>query len=198
MMKNEMRARKRDGVDRKGLGTSPGERKFRKILEEAYEAAVQGTAGNLKIHFDDAREAVHAVIAGLLEARKRGRGRRPIRKPGAFLKKSAVGAHQRSRGENDRLVLLCELAPDERRELVEETPGPGPDPATDTADREIERRAWRELSTLPGRQRKAVSLRCSKLAYREISRILGITPGNARVHYHAGIQVLRRRLGVAA
>lgn len=198
MMKNEMRARKRDGEGREEIGKSPREREFRELLAEAYEAAVLGTASHLKIHFDDAREAMHTVIEGLLEARRRGRGRRPIRKPRAFLKKSAVGAHKRAQGENGRLVLLCELAPDESRKLEEETPGPGPDPATEAADREIERLAWRELSTLPKMQRKIVSLRCSKLAYREISQILGITPGNARVHYHAGIQEFRRRFGVAA
>jgi len=199
MMKTKKGERRKDNPARETTArASPGKREFREILAAAYEPAVRGTAGRLEIHFEDARDAVHTVIEGLLESRQRGRGRRPIRKPRAFLKKSAVGAYKRSESENGRLVLLSELSADERRKLVEETPGPGPDPAKEAAERETQRLAWHELSTLPQQQRRVVSLRSSKLAFGEISQILRITPGNARVHYHAGILELRRRFGVAA
>ncbi len=56
-------------------------------------------------------------------------------------------------------------------------------------------KAAQELSSLPEKQRGAVTLRIYEgLSFREIGDIIGCTEGAARVNYHHGIQKLREAL----
>ena len=167
-------------------------------LADAYELAVRGAAKHLEVHFDDAREAVHEIALRVLEAQARKKRRKRLRNPRAYLTKSAVGAYRRSRGEDHRLVLLSELSPDERVKLIEETPGPAPDPAQVAGTNELASLAWRELGNLPARQRQVVAMRSNGLRFGQIGRTLGISAGGARFHYHVGIRDLRRRFRHAA
>ncbi len=166
-------------------------------IAEVYERAVRGAARHLKVHFDDAREAVHKVALGILEAEAKKKRKIRLRNPRAYLTKSAIGAHQRSQGEK-RLVLFSELSPEEKIKLFEETPGGGPDPAKVAEENELASLAWGEMAKLPPRRRQVVAMRSSGLDFVEIGRVLGISAASARVHYHLGVQHLRRRFRHAA
>jgi RNA polymerase sigma factor (sigma-70 family) len=167
-------------------------------LGDAYEPAVRGAAKHLGVHFDDAREAVHEVALRVLEAQAKRKRKKRLGNPKAYLTKSAIGAYERSRGENHRVILFSELSPDEKVKLFEETPGPGPDPARVAEQNELAALAWADLAKLPPRQRQVLAMRSSGLAFGEIGRILGISPGSARAHYHVGLQALRGRFRHAA
>ena len=164
----------------------------------AYEPAVRRTTLRLG-HGDleEAREAVHSVILTLLDTQTRGVRKKAVTQAVAFLATSAVRSYQRSQGMR-REVLFSELGSEERRKLFEELPGPALPAAEEAAQRELAALAWRELLKLPPRQRAVLTLRMNGFSYADISRQLGITPGNARVHAHAGLSTLRRRFHVAA
>ncbi|GBE29718.1 RNA polymerase factor sigma-70 [bacterium BMS3Bbin04] len=56
--------------------------------------------------------------------------------------------------------------------------------------------AYRELKTLPVRQRTAVILRMVKeLPYAEIAKVMGISVGGAKANVFQGIRKLREALG---
>ena len=53
---------------------------------------------------------------------------------------------------------------------------------------------WNHVSTLPKTQRMVVIMRIAQdLPYKDISNILGISEGSAKVNYHHGINQLKKR-----
>jgi len=53
---------------------------------------------------------------------------------------------------------------------------------------------WNHVSTLPKTQRMVIILRIAQdLPYKDISNILGISEGSAKVNYHHGINQLKKR-----
>lgn len=66
------------------------------------------------------------------------------------------------------------------------------DPAGDLAARETEERLRQGLSQLPRLQREVFLLRSQEgTEYEQIARLLGTTPGAARVHYHHAVRRLK-------
>lgn len=60
---------------------------------------------------------------------------------------------------------------------------------------ERERQVRAAVLTLPARQRQVLTLRIdAALSFREIAEALGITAGNARVHFHHAVERLRQTL----
>ena len=71
----------------------------------------------------------------------------------------------------------------------------GTDPARSAIERSEAERAERALSSLPEKQRLAVSLRVHQgLSHREIGALTGSSEGAARVNYHLGLKRLRELL----
>ncbi|HXV85338.1 MAG TPA: RNA polymerase sigma factor [Gemmatimonadales bacterium] len=67
------------------------------------------------------------------------------------------------------------------------------DPQADLLFRDAARRVEQEVPRLPRMQRDVFLLRAQQdLEYEEIARVLGTTPGAARVHYHHAVQRLKR------
>ncbi len=87
-----------------------------------------------------------------------------------------------------------------RRELSLEKVAPMSSPET-PADEAMERSEATQqvlelLSTLPEKQRQAVTLRIfEELSFREIGKIIGSSEGAARVNYHHGIRRLKEMVG---
>jgi len=66
------------------------------------------------------------------------------------------------------------------------------DPAADFAAGEAEDRVRQGLASLPRLQREVFLLRAQEGSdYNEIARVLGTTPGAARVHYHHAVRRLK-------
>jgi RNA polymerase sigma-70 factor (ECF subfamily) len=66
------------------------------------------------------------------------------------------------------------------------------DPAADFAAGEAEHRVRQGLASLPRLQREVFLLRSQEGSdYNEIARVLGTTPGAARVHYHHAVKRLK-------
>lgn len=66
------------------------------------------------------------------------------------------------------------------------------DPAADFAAGETEDRVRQGLASLPRLQREVFLLRAQEGSdYNEIARVLGTTPGAARVHYHHAVKRLK-------
>jgi RNA polymerase sigma-70 factor (ECF subfamily) len=79
------------------------------------------------------------------------------------------------------------LVPLEQQELAH-----GTNPDQDLAAGELEERLRRELSRLPRLQREVFLLRAQQGSeYGDIARVLGTTPGAARVHYHNAVKRLK-------
>ena len=68
-------------------------------------------------------------------------------------------------------------------------------PEADLVAREDHRRLYAALARLPSKQRAVITLKVEQgLSYEEISRVLGGTPGAARVNYCQAIKTLRKYL----
>ena len=67
--------------------------------------------------------------------------------------------------------------------------------ATAASDQAIGTSIWAEVEALPARQRQVLFLHYqADLAFDEVARIMGITPGGARAVAARGVETLRRRL----
>jgi RNA polymerase sigma-70 factor, ECF subfamily len=81
-------------------------------------------------------------------------------------------------------------------EVFEHVAGSGPSPVEQAAATERDQRLKDLLEALPDRQRRVLELRLwEKLPYAEIGARLGISPGNARVLWHRGLDQVRGRIG---
>lgn len=180
--------------------TEPGGRRAERLLAliaPIYPRVVEETARRLKIDPDGAVEAVHKVLEGLLETASRRARKKRVENWDRFLVEASVRAYRRSLGRGGRIVLMSELTPEED-EISNRKPSSGPNPLDAAIEREEETIAWSELRKLPTQQRRVIALRSGGLAFGEIARGLGTSPGAARFHYHVGVRALRRRLHVAA
>jgi len=75
-------------------------------------------------------------------------------------------------------------------------PSPPPSPETRLGEAESGHALRAALRELPARQREVLHLVFyQEMTLDEAARVLGISPGSARTHYHRGKIALQRRLG---
>ena len=59
----------------------------------------------------------------------------------------------------------------------------------------IGKELWSEISKLPKKQRSVVMMRIAEeLSYKEISKIIGMAEGSAKVNFHHALKTLKQRL----
>lgn len=136
---------------------------------------------------DEAEEVLQETYLKILDGRAKFDGRSSLKTwRFAVIRRTAVG---RRRKRWLRALALGRWS--------NGRPGPDPAPSPESVICESEaRRALREaLQALPARQREVLHLVFYQdLTVEEASRVLGISVGTARTHYHRGKEQLRQRL----
>ena len=65
---------------------------------------------------------------------------------------------------------------------------------TNVEDEWNRKELWNEISKLPKKQRSVVVMRIAEeLSYKEISKIIGMTEGSAKVNFHHALKTLKQR-----
>ncbi len=143
---------------------------------------------------DDSRDLVQRAFLRALEASRRSVGRSRGRQAipfAAWLFRIAVNL-----GKNAvRDAARWRRAPLEAIDRATSSP-PAAEEQLIRAERE--RQVRRAVLSLPPRQRQVLTLRIdAELSFQEIAQALGITEGNARVHFHHAARRLRQVLAGA-
>jgi RNA polymerase sigma-70 factor (ECF subfamily) len=103
------------------------------------------------------------------------------------------GVIRRTAAEHRRARWLRSAAGLRRRE---ERPSPPPSPETLLHEAESSQALRAALRELPARQREVLHLVFyQEMTLDETARVLGISLGSARTHYHRGKNALQQRLG---
>jgi RNA polymerase sigma-70 factor (ECF subfamily) len=136
---------------------------------------------------EEADEVLQAVYLKVLEGRARFDGRSALR---TWL----FGVVRRTAAERRRRRWVGLLAGG--RWLLSQRAVSAPSPEEALGQTEATRELRRALAELPRRQREVLHLVFyQELTVEEAGRVLGISAGSARTHYHRGKAALRARLG---
>jgi len=162
----------------------------RRRLGEAYEPAVRKVKKEFPLWGDlEVRDALHTVSLRLLV-----NGAHPIRNWVAYLTTAAINECRQGH-QNGKVVSFSELSKEERRRIVEETPGPFENPADLAAKHELVAMAQEEVENLPPKQRAILLMVCSKYKHREIAAALGLRSAEtSRSHLRYALKSLRKML----
>jgi RNA polymerase sigma factor (sigma-70 family) len=137
---------------------------------------------------DEAEEVLQVTYLKILDGRARFDGRSSFRTWLFGVIRHTAGERRRGRW----LRLAAGLRWHERRS----SPPPLPSPESRLGEAETRRALRAALRELPARQREVLHLVFyQEMTVEEAARVLGISPGSARTHYHRGKAALQQRLG---
>lgn len=135
---------------------------------------------------EEAEEVLQVTYLKILDGRARFGGRSSFR---TWL----FGVIRRTAAERRRVRWLRSAAGLRGRE---EHPVPPPGPEARLGEAEANRALRTALGDLPARQREVLHLVFyQEMTLEEAARVLGISLGSARTHYHRGKSALQQRLG---
>lgn len=150
------------------------------------------TLRHVSVH--NAEDAISKAVTNTLELLAAGRLDTRDLKWKPYIMTAAVNELKKARRDQNRLPLLR----GEANELALASHcDPQPTPADKVEIKELAARAWAEMLKLPEQQREVLTRRYRDGApFSQIAAALGITDSTARVHHHAGIEELRKRLWI--
>ena len=158
-----------------------------------YSSGLARTLAEIRrVSIHNAEDAVSKAVSNTLEKVAAGEldGRTLQWKP--YVLTAAVNELKKQRRDRNRLPILRGKA---NEVALDNHCDPGPTPASQVEMKELAARAWAEMLKLPEQQREVLTRRYRDGdPFSQIGAALGITESTARVHHHAGIEELRKRL----